>query len=211
MTQTLLFQGDSITDCKRSRENLDDTGQGYVHLLACRLEHDQAEHPIKIWNRGISGNRTKDLLGRWQKDCLDLQPDLLSLFIGINNTWRRYDRDDPTPAEVFEAELLDLLKQTFAQTSCDPARSILMEPFLLDQPAGTKTHWTEDLAPKQAIIRKAASSFGMRFLPLQSVFDQACGRAPAATWTHDGVHPSRAGHQLIADAWLDAMQDIFPN
>lgn len=209
MSRTVLFQGDSITDCGRDRNNPNDTGRGYVHLLACRLEHDQAESPLTVLNRGISGNRTRDLLARWQEDALDLKPNLLSLFIGINNTWRRYDQQDPTPAEVFEQELNRILTQTFEATDCVAEHSILMEPFVLDVPAGDKQHWMEDLAPKQDIVRSAARTFGMRHLPLQSVFNQACSRAPGEYWAHDGVHPTRAGHQLIADAWMDKMKDLL--
>jgi len=209
MSKTLLFQGDSITDCGRNRENFSDTGKGYVHLLASRLDLAYVENPMRIWNRGISGNRTKDLLARWQEDCLDLKPDILSIYIGVNNTWRRYDSDDPTPTKIFESELNDLLTRTFEQTDCTPAHSILIEPFLLDVPKGEKAHWMEDLGPKQAVIRKAATTFGTRFLPLQEIFNQVCHSAPPSTWVPDGVHPSRAGHQLIADAWMDEMKDIF--
>jgi lysophospholipase L1-like esterase len=180
-----------------------------VHLIACRLDHDAVSNPFSIFNRGIGGDRTLDLLGRWQEDCLDLKPDILSLYIGINNTWRRYDSDDPTPADIFAQELNELLDQTFSQTSCIAAQSILIEPFVLDVPTGSKTHWTEDLRPKQEIVHNAAETFGLRLLPLQSIFDEACQRAPAVNWAGDGVHPSRAGHQLIADAWLNAMQDVF--
>jgi lysophospholipase L1-like esterase len=209
MSKKILFQGDSITDCGRNRDNPEDTGRGYVHLLACRLEHDTAEDPFRIWNRGISGHRTKDLLARWQQDCLDLHPDVLSLYIGVNNTWRRYDQNDPTPAEVFQTELMDLLDQTFSRTDCSASDSILIEPFVLDVPAGEKAHWMEDLGPKQEIIRQAANHFGMRHLPLQSIFNQACHQAPAAAWAADGVHPTRAGHQLIANAWAEVMNDLF--
>lgn len=209
MGKTILFQGDSITDCQRQRDLPTDTGKGYVHLLACRLEHDSVQDPYRIWNRGIGGDRTKDLLARWQEDCIDLQPDVLSLYIGVNNTWRRYDSDDPTPADVFKTELTELLNQTVEHTSCDVSSSILIEPFVLDVPSGEKAHWMEDLAPKQAIVKKAADDFGLRFLPLQSIFDSACERAPAALWAADGVHPTRAGHQLIADSWLENMKDLF--
>lgn len=209
MGKTILFQGDSITDCKRARDPYTDTGKGYVHLLACRLEHDSIRDPYRIWNRGISGHRTKDLLARWQEDCIDLQPDVLSLYIGVNNTWRRYDRDDPTTANVFKTELLQLLNQTKEHTTCDFNNSILIEPFVLDVPAGEKAHWMEDLAPKQEIIREAADQFGMRFLPLQRIFNAACEQAPAALWAADGVHPTRAGHQLIADSWAETMKDLF--
>lgn len=206
--KTLLFQGDSITDCGRDRENNHFNGRGYIQLLTCKLGMDHVVDPWTIHNRGISGNRTKDLLARWDKDCIDLQPDLLSLYIGINNTWRRYDKDDPTSADVFEEELFSLLQQVKDQTACDFSASILLEPFVLDVPVGKKLHWMEDLAPKQAIVKKAAESFGMRHLPLQQIFNQASETAPAERWAGDGVHPTPAGHALIAHHWLEAMNDV---
>jgi acyl-CoA thioesterase-1 len=203
----LLFQGDSITDCQRNKQDPHHLGAGYVNMVAAALTHDHPERGLVVYNRGISGNRSCDLLGRWDVDALDLKPTFFSLFIGINNTWRRFDRNDPTPAEVFEAELLQLLERTFA-AGVSPANSILMEPFLLDAPAGSKTHWFEDLTPKQAAVRNAARKYGTHFLPLQSLFAAACSRAPTAHWAHDGVHPSPAGHHLIAKAWLAEMTSV---
>ena len=208
MAKTLLFQGDSITDAGRDKKNHGHKGRGYVHLLSCKLDFEHIAEPWTIHNRGISGNRTKDLIARWQEDCIDLKPDFLSLYIGINNTWRKFDRDDPTPAEVFEDELNTLLQQVQENTACDMSASILLEPFVLDVPAGRRQEWAHDLIPKQAAVKTAASTFGMRFLSLQNLFDDALNKAPAERWAADGVHPTPAGHYLIAQAWYDAMQDI---
>jgi acyl-CoA thioesterase-1 len=209
MSLTVLFQGDSITDASRVRTPGTDLGKGYVLLSAAMLQHQFPEKGLTIINRGISGNRTKDLLARWDEDCIALKPDVLSLFIGINNTWRRFDKNDPTPADVFETELRALLERTFSGTRVTPGKTILLEPFLLDEPAGTKTHWFEDLTPKQEAVTRAAADFGTLFIPLQSIFNEACVRAPAAHWAPDGVHPSPAGHQLIANAWLETFVPLL--
>lgn len=108
--QTILFMGDSITDCGRSRENLNDLGNGYAKIIASRLNVDFPELNFQFLNRGISGHRVKDLKARWQTDCLDLKPDILSIMIGINDVWRRYDRNDPTAAEVFLADYRNIME-----------------------------------------------------------------------------------------------------
>lgn len=209
MSKLLLFQGDSITDASRNRQNPDNLGGGYVFLAAASYQCHTPDLGLRILNRGISGNRTRDLLQRWDADCIDLKPDYLSLFIGINNTWRRYDANDPTPDKVFEQELRSLLDRTFAETDVTPEHTVLLEPFLLDVPKGAKTYWFEDLTPKQKIVARAAADFGTRHIPLQRIFDEACARAPAGFWAPDGVHPSPAGHQLIANAWLDTFASVL--
>lgn len=206
--RTLLFQGDSITDATRNRNLPDHLGAGYVNMVAGALNFRYPHLKLQILNRGNSGNRTKDLLKRWQTDCLDLSPTWLSLYIGINNTWRKYDQNDPTPAEVFEAELSSLIQQAL-QNGVQSDNIVLLEPFLLDEPAGTKSTWFDDLQPKQNIVRKLSEQHRTRWIPLQALFNDALERAPAAWWTPDGVHPTPAGHYLIAQAWLRTMEDLI--
>lgn len=210
MTQILVFEGDSITDAQRKREQPEHLGYGYVSIIAGTLRTRTPQPDLQILNRGFSGHRTCDLVLDWQARCIDLQPDIFSLYIGVNNTWRRYDQNDSTSAEVFEQELRQLLDRTFAETPATGAKSILIEPFVLDAPEGSKTHWrAEDLDAKAAAVKACAADYGTRFLPLQSLFDQACERAPAAFWAEDGVHPTPAGHSLIARKWLETMAPLF--
>lgn len=206
----LLFQGDSITDAQRNRADPHALGCGYANIVSSALLFRYPDTRLRVANRGVSGNRTRDLLERWQSDCIDLAPTFFSLMIGINNTWRRFDRDDPTPADTFERELNELLDRLFTETSLRPENAVLLEPFLLDSPPGSKTAWFEDLRPKQDAVRRAAETHSTHFVPLQAMFDDACERAPADHWAPDGVHPSPAGHHLIAQAWLHALEDRIP-
>ncbi len=194
----VLFQGDSITDCGRSRDNDAELGHGYAALLAAWLSAQYPCRSITFLNRGISGNRAKDLLARWDADCIALKPDWISILIGINDVWRRYDKDDPTSAGQYEASYRALLEQTRARCN---ARLILCEPFVLPVPPD-REQWREDLDPKIAVVRKLAREFGAYYVPLDGVFAAACTRRAPVFWAHDGVHPSPAGHALIAQAWL---------
>lgn len=199
----VLFQGDSITDAGRVRDNGNDLGRGYALMAAAQFSAKFPEKQVQFLNRGISGNRVVDLQKRWDQDCLNLKPNLVSIYIGINDTWRRYDRNDPTSTESFEAGYRDLLTQT-AETG---AKLVLIEPFVLPVPVDRK-QWREDLDPKITVVRELAREFDARLVCLDGLFAQASTRAESAFWAPDGVHPSPAGHALIANAWLQAVGAI---
>lgn len=199
--EVILFQGDSITDASRDKSDPNDLGKGYAMMTAALFTAAYPEMNVRFINRGISGNRVKDLQARWQEDCLDLRPTLVSIYIGINDCWRRFDSNDPTPVEVFEAGLRDLLVRT--KESLD-AKIVLMEPFVLPVPEDRKA-WRSDLDPKINVVRELAREFGALLVPLDGLFAQASARAEAASWAYDGVHPTPAGHALIAKAWLQAV------
>ena len=200
----LLFQGDSITDAGRSRLNDDDLGRGYAAMAASWFSALYPEQRVQFLNRGISGNRAVDLRGRWQRDCLDLQPTWVSILIGINDTWRGFDSNDPTSTESYErdfnyicAQVRDILR----------ARLIIMEPFLLPTPQD-RIMWREDLDPKIAVARKIAREYNTLFVPLDGVFAAAATNQAMEFWLPDGVHPTAAGHALIAQAWLKSVKAI---
>jgi lysophospholipase L1-like esterase len=155
------------------------------------------EREVRFLNRGISGNRAKDLRNRWQPDCLDLKPDIVSIMIGINDTWRRYDSNDPTPVQAYEAAYRTIVEQA----SNAGAKLVLLEPFVLPVPDDRRA-WREDLDPKIDVVRQLAREFKALLVPLDGLFAQAAAQRDPAFWAHDGVHPSQAGHALIAQAWL---------
>lgn len=194
----ILFQGDSITDAGRDYSDYGSLGHGYPLLIAGRLGHRYPEKNLTVLNRGISGNRTVDLQERWNEDCLALKPTVVSIYIGINDTWRRYDNGSVTTSQQFESSYRDLLERT---TKSLDARLVMVEPFVLPHPEDRKG-WREDLDPKIQVVRKLAREFGALLVPLDGLFAAACSQAEPSYWAGDGVHPSPAGHELIADAWL---------
>lgn len=196
----VLFQGDSITDAGRSRENDDDMGRGYASLIGAWFSAMHPEMRVRFLNRGIGGNRVKDLKARWQADCLDLKPDVVSIMIGINDTWRRYDSNNPTSVADYESGFRDILTQSQNQGS----KLIIIEPFVLPVPEDRAT-WREDLDPKIDAARRLAREFGALYIPLDGIFAQAAAVREPAFWAADGVHPTPAGHALIAQSWLRAV------
>lgn len=202
---TILFQGDSITDWYRSRENDNDLGTGYVNFIAAYLDATYPEKRIKFINRGISGNRVVDLLNRWDEDCIALKPDLVSILIGINDCWRRYDRNDPTSVEDFEKNYRKILTQIKERLD---AKIVLCEPFVLPYPEDRK-QWREDLDPKIQVVRKLSLEFDTLYVPFDGIFASACAKREPAFWAEDGVHPTYAGHALMAKTWLDVVKAIW--
>ena len=195
----ILFQGDSVTDAGRDRSSPGDLGRGYASLVGALLQADRPHLDLTVLNRGVSGNRTADLLARWDTDCLSLAPSVLSILIGVNNVWRRYDSNDPTDPQTFRGEYERLLE---GARTAGVREIVMLEPFVLPVPEDRRT-WREDLDPKIAICRELASTFGAWYLPLDGLLNAAAVRTGPAYWAADGVHPSPAGHGFIARAWLD--------
>lgn len=203
----VLFQGDSVTDCGRSRENDEELGWGYANMISAWFGATYPEKKVTFLNRGISGNRVKDLVDRWDEDCIDLKPDFVSILIGINDCWRRYDRNDPTSIEAFEGDYRKILTRTREELD---AKIILCEPFVLPVPEDRK-QWREDLDPKIQVVRGLALEFGALLIPFDGIYAQACARREPAFWAPDGVHPTQAGHALMAKAWLKSVKSGICN
>jgi acyl-CoA thioesterase I len=200
----VLFQGDSVTDADHSREDDVDLGRGYAMISAAWFSALYPEKKVRFLNRGIGGNRIRDLESRWNKDCIELNPSWISILIGINDTWRRFDSNDPTSPETFEASYCTILEQAAKSTH---AHIILCEPFLLPVLEG-QSAWQADLQPKIAITRQLARTYGTLLIPLNDIFTRAAEMRPAAFWLRDGVHPTTAGHALIAQNWLKAVSAL---
>jgi acyl-CoA thioesterase-1 len=190
--RTVVFAGDSVTDCGR-RADPAGLGDGYVRNLYDDLAADRP----RIVNAGISGNRAVDLVARWQPDVLAHEPELVSVLIGINDTWRRYDEDDPTSAEDFEASYRELLEPV-------TAKLVLVEPFLLA--VKEEQHaWREDLDAKIEVVRRLATEYDAILVPADVELNRQALTVGATTLADDGVHPTAAGHRFLADLWHRAV------
>lgn len=196
----VLFQGDSVTDCGRNREDLYDLGVGYPLVISSLLYHKLAGMNVTFLNKGISGNRSCDLVARWKEDCLDLKPTVVSIMIGINDTWRGFDSNDPTSCEAYEANYRKILEQTAALG----ARIIMMEPYVLPNPEDRKA-WRADLDPKIQVCRHLAKEFGAILVPTDGLMNAGFIATPDTYYSKDGVHPTYAGHGLIAEGWCRAI------
>lgn len=198
----VVFQGDSITDCGRSRTDDTQLGNGYAGMVAAWFAARYPGKRVRFLNRGISGHRVPDLVARWQEDCLALRPTWVSIMIGINDVWRRYDQQDPTSTAAYEDGYHELVRQVVETVA---ARVMILEPFVLPVPAD-RLAWREDLDPKIQAARRVARAFQALYIPLDGLFAAASAQREPEFWAGDGVHPSAAGHALIAQAWLQTVQ-----
>lgn len=208
---TFLFQGDSITDGNRTRDNDWNhiMGHGYAYLIASRLWYNYPEKDLMFYNRGISGNRVRDLDARWQTDALDLKPDVLSILIGVNDVIAIIKGWDPDSIEKFEQSYRNILDRT--KKELPNTQLVLCEPFIL--PLGwvnEKTEvWNSEIPKRQKLVKQLATEYQAIFIPLQQPFNEACKKAPVNYWIWDGVHPMPAGHELIAQCWINEVKKKF--
>ena len=211
MNQLILFQGDSITDALRSRDNDQFAGNGYPTLVKAKLGYDEPGK-YTFLNRGISGNRVVDLYARIKIDLINLKPDVLSILIGVNDVWHEEEIKNGVDAAKFE-RIYDMLLDE-VQEALPGIRLIILEPFVLHGKATENTpehptrweYFRDETPLRAAAARRVAERHGAAFVPLQHLFDEACKLAEPAYWLHDGVHPTAMGHELIAREWLKAFR-----
>jgi lysophospholipase L1-like esterase len=203
--QTLLFIGDSITDCQRREFPYAPLGCGYVHFAANFL---LARHPdlnLTIENRGIGGDSTRDLKWRWNCDCIALKPDIVSIMIGINDLWRKYGESQESQQrhvapDEYEQNLHGILTQT--RNECG-SQLILMEPYMFcDGPANPMLR---DLDAYIKIVHQIADEFHAVLVPVHANYMKLINRRPADQWAEDTVHPYTWAHAWIAQQWLDVV------
>ncbi len=191
----VVFIGDSITDAGR-RDDPEHLGRGYVRMVAAELAARGDDRPVI--NTGIGGDRVRDIRARLAEDALAYEPSLLTIYVGVNDTWRRYDRHDPTTAAAFEADYRAILEQV------RELPVILIEPFLVPVTRAQRSWDPDDLAEKRAVVARLAGEFGAGFVPLFPLMADAAGQHGATAIAADGVHPTELGARLIAGAWLAA-------
>jgi lysophospholipase L1-like esterase len=207
--KTILFQGDSITDASRNKNvkaanHTRALGTGYAALAAAQVLAKRPQEEIKVYNRGISGNKVFQLADRWQEDCLDLQPDVLSILIGVNDYWHTLSNNYQGTVPVYEKDFRALLDRTKAQFP--EIKLIICEPFMVKGGSALTEVWHTDFPPYQAAAARIASDYGAVWLPFQDLFDKALTKGSVAHWCPDGVHPSPAGNYLMAQAWLKGLK-----
>ena len=199
---TILFQGNSITDADRNRKKPYDLGTGYVLMVAERFFAKYPEVNVRFLNRGISGNRLRDLRERWQKDCLNLKPGVVSILIGVNDSLGTFFWGEPTSIESFEEDFVSILNST--RKNLD-AQIVLLEPFLLNL-SKEQMVLRHDIDARIKVVRKLAKEFETVLVQLDSAFSEAAKVKAPEFWSTDGVHPTLAGHTLIAESWLSTME-----
>ena len=198
---TILFQGDSITDAGRSREDDINIGYGYPSLVRTALSCDYPNQ-CEIYNRGISGNRVVDLYARIKSDIINIKPDVMSILIGVNDVWHELAVQNGVDADKY-FKIYSMLIEEVKEALPD-IKIVIMEPFVLKASA-TEPQWElfySEVRKRAEKAKEIAEKFNLTFIPLQDKFDEAAKKAPNDYWLVDGVHPTTAGHELIKREWL---------
>jgi lysophospholipase L1-like esterase len=206
---TILFQGDSITDAGRKKDTKDFNttgalGSGYAMLAAATLLDQHPNKDLKIYNRGISGNKVYQLAERWDADALDIKPDVLSIMIGVNDYWHTITNGYKGTIKTYKDDYKTLLDRTLQKLP--DVKLIIGEPFGVNGVKAVTDSWYPAFNDYRQAAKEIAESFSAVFIPYQTVFDEAQKKAPGIYWTGDGVHPTLAGSQLMAHAWLKTVK-----
>lgn len=213
MKKVILFQGDSITDVGRNYQDPLGLGGGYPYFVSAHLGCECPEE-YTFYNRGISGNRIVDVYARIKADILNLEPDYMSILIGVNDVWHEIDAKNGVSDEKFEKFYCMLIEEILEELP--DIKIVIMEPFVLEAAATTSTpeqpqRWDtfySGVRAKAAIARKVAERYGLVFMELQEKFEKVCEKADASYWLSDGVHPTTAGHNFIKNEWLKMFEEI---
>lgn len=207
--KTILFQGDSITDCGRG----DGLGTGYALLCTAQIGRENPGQ-YNFINRGISGNRVTDVYARIKNDIINLKPDYMSLLIGVNDVWHEFSRNDGVDADKFEKIYCMLIEEVKA--ALPDIKIMIFAPFCLRASATDNTEecpnkWEGFRAGVEERARRAkavAEKYNLPFITLQDKFDEAAKTAENSYWLYDGVHPTAMGHELIKTEWIKAFKEL---
>ena len=221
--KTILFQGDSITDCNRSYEEKNGfwpklyyavnkrvpLGDGYPALVAAEMGED-----FRYVNKGVGGDRIVDVYGRIVKDIINIKPDYMSLLVGVNDVWRAFDSNNGTGIKRFE-KLYNIFLEEMNEYLPD-TKLIIMGAFVLEgsatkntpQQPGRYKNFRREVEKVAAVTKELAEKYGHKYIDLQSAFDEAQKTIPASELAADGVHPTRKGHELIKNEWIKAFKEL---
>ena len=200
----ILFQGDSITDADRNREDCHDLGKGYPKYAAECLREAHPEIDFEFINLGISGDQTKDLVARWEEDCIKVNPDIVSILIGVNDTWHHaYDKSF-IDNSLYEANYRFILSEIKTRTN---AKIMILEQFLL--PVPDKEIFHPDIDAKIQITRKLAREYADVFVPLDGILAAGCVERDMYFFSDDGVHPNENGSRFIGSIYAESIEPLL--
>lgn len=204
----LLFQGDSITDAGRERKwqaanSPRSMGSGYSFLVAAYLLTKYPERKLQIYNRGINNERLSQVAQRWSVDCLELRPDILSILVGFNDYWHLRRGEHDGTVERFESDYKELLDRTL---NANPeTKLVICQPFIVVGAGNVSESWVGPFGEYQDAVKRVSDAFGAIWVPFQEAYDSAMQEMVPNYLATDGIHPTIVGANLMAKAWLSAI------
>lgn len=205
----IVFIGDSITSAARDfalggeGAGQNAYGDGYVRVVKSMIEAFYPERRIRVTNRGIGGNTIRHMAARWADDVLALNPDWLSVMIGINDVWRQFDSPMQKEIHVYPEEYLTTYRNILQQVRPRLEGLVICSPYVIDDnPNDPMRRRMDEYREMSALI---AREFDAIYVDAQAPFDAYLNHQHSNHLCADRIHPSSTGHMLIARAWLDAL------
>jgi lysophospholipase L1-like esterase len=202
---TVLFQGDSITEAGRDHTRDNNLGTRYAMMVANYFATEFAEKKVRFLNRGVAADKIRDLKNRWQKDCIDLEPDIVSILVGINDVVGGHFWKSPTSTKSFEEDYRAILEQT---QDVSKAKIVLVNPFMVFM-TKQQVIYKIILNQKIDVVKKLSEEFKTLLVPLDKIFDEATRGKKPTYYSEDGIHPTTTGHSLIAESWIKSVNGRF--
>lgn len=194
----ILFQGDSITEARRDKSDMSDLGSGYVNYAVSILRKKFPEIDFEFINLGVGSNQTKHLVERLETDFIQIQPDIVSILVGVN------DVHNATPDE-FEERYRTVLTEISKRTN---AKIMLLEPFVFPV-NNMETTLHVDLDAMIRRVRKLAREFAEVLVPTDGLLASAYNNEDPVVYSNDGVHPTATCAEHIARIYVDYITPII--
>jgi len=204
--ETIVFAGDSITDSGRLQ--FPPLGSGYVYFFHNLLLATHPEVRVNVVNAGVSGNTVLDLKSRWEDDVLSHNPDWVSVLIGINDVHRHLAGEPGLDPESYYRNYREILEMT--RERLRGVKLILLSPFYISRATaadGFRARVLRLLPEYIARVRRLSEEFGAIFIDLYSLFQELLKYREPTVYAPEAVHPTPAGHLVIALAILRALEE----
>ena len=201
----IVFAGDSVTDMGSAQpvgEGLfDNVGRSYVRVVENMLASFYPETFLRVTNSGISGNTSRDLLKRFDRDVVELSPDWVSICIGINDVWRQFDSPAIPESHVSPEEYESNVEAMIHKVKGRVKGIFLLSPYIIEPNR-------EDMMRKRMdeyveICRKLAEKHGCIYVDFQKMYADYCKIRHSSYIAWDRIHPNQVGATLMARAFLE--------
>ena len=200
---SVLFLGDSITSASKPKEEGEGApsnipspfGEGFVNLVYGYLHLNYPELHLRVINKGISGNRSIDLVNRFQSDCIDYKPNWLILMVGTNDIWRQFDCPDMPKYNIGNQEYESNIEYMVKRSSESNTQVIICSPFIIEPNKKELMRTVFDVYG--AICKNIAEKYNAIYIDIQKAFDRLLKNISTYELAKDRIHPNITGHMLI--------------
>lgn len=194
----ILFIGDSITDVKFNFRMMSKFKGRSIYALQLKKMLKKYSKDIKVDIKGIASNRTYHVYDRLTKDCINLKPDVIIMLIGVNDAWENYGPENYPPLlRPMEPHIREIYRRF--RTELPDTQILYLMPFMVDS-VEEKLPFHKILDEYREILKNVASENGAKVLDMQAVFNEAQKKTHPKDLAIDGIHPTNAGHKVMADA-----------